>query len=616
MFIREVTKKNKGYEKTFVYHLLVESYRTAKGPRQRTLLHLGRLELDRKYWKALANRIEEIVSGQTSFAEPVPEEVERLAQHYASTLIDKHLRNQSETVSEASEEARTYETVALDSLKISDCRSIGGEWVSLSMLERLEFSEGLRRLGLSDQDIRLAHLLVIGRMVYPASEWATWQWARHRSAIGELLDLPLHRLSHNHLYRVGDILYAHKEALEAFFAARERDLFSLGSQIILYDLTNSYFESGEGASQLKRYGVSKEKRHDCPLVTLALVLNGHGFPLHSQVFAGNVREPETLFAVLEGLSQRLSVGEDGSPLPVVVIDAGIATEANLTALRERGYHYVVVSRSKPPAEIEARLSEGADFEVLRHSQDQHVEARLYRQAQESWLWVRSPRRSLKERSMQSKLQSRFEADLQAVLASLSKKRGTKRYDKVLERIGRLRQKHRRVSHYYEIEVEESQGQAVGLRWRLRDAKALDDRFSGRYFLRTSRTDLSAAEIWQLYVMLTDVEDSFRSMKSELGFRPNYHQRDDRIASHVFITVLAHHVVQCIQWYLHQKECYMRWNTIRELLSTQQRVTTSLETQDGKQVYLRTTSEPTDFQRFVCQALNIKSRPLPMKKTYM
>jgi len=252
--------------------------------------------------------------------------------------------------------------------------------------------------------------------------------------------------------------------------------------------------------------------------------------------------------------------------------------------------------------------------VVPHSQEARVKARLYRDKQESWLYCQSVRRQRKEEAMRTLFQKRFETALQAVAEGLHKKGGTKRYSKVLERIGRLREKHRRVSHYYEIEVLEQEGQAVELRWWLREPKALDDRFSGSYLLRTSRRDLSEEEIWQLYIMLTDVEDSFRSMKGELGLRPNYHQRDDRIQAHIFITVLAHHMVECIQWYLHQQDCYMRWDSIRGLLSTQQRLTTSFNTEDGRRIYIRHTSEPEDFHRFVAKALGITPKPLGRKKT--
>jgi len=341
MFIREVIKSKKGSSKKFVYHLLVESYRSPKGPRQRTLLSLGKLELPRQQWKALANRIEEIISGQLSFSEPVGEEIETPAQHYAQLLIHKKL-NQSG--SQPSGESH-LETVDVNSLQSSQCRSIGAEWVSLAVLQRLGFESYLEQLGFNEIERKIALLLIVARMVAPGSDWRTWQWARQRSAIGELLEPDIKNRSHNLLYQVGDRLYAHKQELEPFLVKREQELFHITSHIILYDLTNTYFEGSIADSKLKRHGHSKEKRQDCLLVTVGLVLNSYRFPLYSRVFEGNVSEQKTLLEMLESLQAPVSVG---TSKPLVVLDAGMATEANLQKLGKRGYDYVVVSRRGAP----------------------------------------------------------------------------------------------------------------------------------------------------------------------------------------------------------------------------------------------------------------------------
>lgn len=606
MFIREVVKKNKGYRKKFVYHFLVESYRTAKGPRQRTLLKLGVLTLPKERWKALSNRIEELYLGQSSLLPPADSEIESLAQHYSSLLAENQLERQSRDAS--AEKETVYEEVDLNSISTSFCRDIGAEHVSLSILRRLGFDRLLGELGLSNKEKAVAQLLIVGRLVCPASEWRTWQWATERSAIGELLRVALDRLSHNVLYKVGDLLYAHKSEIERRLYQAEKTLFSFSEQIVLYDLTNVFFEGEIGQSKLKRRGRSKQKRSDAPLVTLGLVLNECGFPRKSEVFSGNVSEPETLRTVLSGLADA-----SGGGGKTVVLDAGIATKANLEMLKSEGYDYVVVARQKPPEEAFAGGDEG--FFTIKHTQDNKVEARLYRQEDEVWVMCRSLKRRLKEQAMRTLLQKRFETGLKGVLQSLHKKGGTKKYDKVLERIGRLKQKYARVAHYYEVSVEKKKGYATDVRWHVRkgvDTK-LDDRFSGQYYLRSSRTDLGEKELWSLYITLTDVEDSFRSMKSELGIRPNYHHKDERIAAHLFITVLAHHVVNSIQWLLHQKEIYMRWERIRFLLATQQRVTTSFENREARKIWIRTTSEPESFHRLIANALNIEAKPLKQTK---
>jgi transposase len=598
MFIREIVKQNKGYKKKFLYHALMESYRTPKGPRHRLVLSLGKLNLPRDKWKHLANRIEEILNNQARLLPP-DEEVEMLAHHYASVLLGKQVKEAEGTETEVP----LYEEVDLHSVGSRDSRTVGAEHVSLSMVERLGFPRVLSGVGLTEKAQKIAELLIVGRMVYPASEWRTYHWARQLSAVGELLVLDVEGFSHNQLYKVSDELVKYKKQIEAELVDRERDLFKLNEKIILYDLSNTYFETGVGESKRKRYGYSKEKRSDCPLVTLGLVLDESGFPKRSEVFAGNVREWDTLLGMIKDLDR----GADEQVPKTVIMDAGIAVEANLDALKGLGYDYICVARNKP---LEEAPRDG--FVTVRHTRDNKVEARLVRQAEEVVLYCRSHRRGRKEEAMRSRLQQRFESDLKAVGEGLHKSRGTKRYAKVLERIGRLKERHRRVSHYYEIDLETEGDRVVEVRWKLRGDVDIDERFGGTYYLRTSRTDLTEKEIWSLYILLTDVEDSFRAMKSELGLRPNNHQLDKRIEGHIFITVLAYHVVNTMQWYLHRKEIYMRWDTIRRFLSNQMRITTEMRNKEGKRILIRNTSEPELFHRTICSALSIAAKPLGRK----
>ena len=598
MFIREIIKQNKGYKKKFIYHALMESYRTERGPRQRMVLSLGKLNLPRDMWKHLANRIEEIVANQQNLY-PTDEEIESLAQHYAALLLGKRMK--AEEVKKEPEETPHYEEVNVNTVTTGHCRSIGAEYVSLSILKKLGFPEILSRLGFTEKQSKIAQLLIVGRMVYPSSEWRTYHWAKQLSAIDELLGFELKGISHNQLYKVSDHLLEHKKEIEEQLVHQERDLFSLNEKIILYDLTNTYFESGVGKSKKKRYGGhSKEKRNDCPLVTLGLVLDEVGFPKRSMVFEGNVKEWDTLLVMLKELDR----DGDKSKRKTVIIDAGISTEDNLKALCELGYDYICVARNKPLQEFP---QEG--FVTLKHNRDNKVEARMVQNDNEVVLCCRSFRRKRKEISMRTRFQERFETDMKAVLDGLHKKGGTKRYSKVLERIGRLKEKHSRIAQYYEIEMEREADKVVNIHWKLKSDVKIDERFSGTYFLRTSRTDLTEKEIWLLYILLTELEDSFRSMKSELGLRPNNHQLDKRIDGHIFITVMAYHVVNSIQWLLHQKDIYMQWDTIRTFLSNQIRVITEMKNREGKRILVRNTSEPERFHRLISSALNIPGKPL-------
>lgn len=599
MFIREVKKSNKGYKKQFIYHLLVESYRTDKGPRQRTILNLWELSIPRDKWKLLANRIEDIISGQKSLFD-CDTEIELLAKHYADLLIDKTLNNQKEDKKQESD----FEEVDLNSVKTSRLRTIGGEHVANEILERIGFSEILAKLGFNEKQLKVAKLLVIGRMIYPASEFATYKWAHNISAVGELLSLNMDEISHNYLYRVSDLLISYQEEIENQLSVKERNLFSLNEKIILYDLTNTYFESSK-TSSLKKYGRSKEKRNDQPLVTLGLVMDENGFPKRSHIFEGNVSEPGSFKEVMAKIEKQ----SNGKSTKTFIMDAGISKEDNLSLIKSLGHDYIVVARNKP----ELNISNEEDFVEIRHSHQGKVEARLFKQDDEVILFCRSDLKKSKETSMRTKFSERFEADLKYAKESLHKKRGTKQYPKVLERIGRLKQKHSRVAYLYDVTVKENNGKVTDISWKINSIQKMDERFSGTYYLRSSRTELTEQEIWNLYISLTDVEDSFRSMKSYLGLRPNFHQKDERIKGHLFITVLAHHVVNSIQTYFHSKDVYLQWNTIRDLLSVQHRVTTEMTARSAKKIWLRNTSEPEPFHYIASQALSIKAKPLGNKK---
>lgn len=340
MFIREITKKNSGYDKTFTYHRLMESVRTPKGPRQRVLLNLGCLNLPSTEWKALANRIEEILVAQTTFVTPPPH-IEDLAQHYARMLRKKEMQ-----IIPALQEA-TWEKVDLNSLSQGEFRSLGGEAVAYDAFQHLGLPAILTQLGFSNEQTHRAALLIIGRLLHPASERDTAIWGQEISALSELLGADFRRLSNNALYRLSDALVRHREEIENRLAQREREVWGLGEKIILYDLTNTYLTGRGHESTLAHRGHSKEKRDDHPLLTLALVVDEDGFPKKSRVLPGNASEPDSLKDFLEAYKSDLSRRQPlFAELPTVVIDAGVGTGDNLKLILGEGFHYVTVSRSR------------------------------------------------------------------------------------------------------------------------------------------------------------------------------------------------------------------------------------------------------------------------------
>lgn len=610
MYIRKVRKTDKATGKSYFYYQLVEAYHTPRGPRQKILLNLGKLDLDDRERKFLANRIEELITGQIPIAKP-PEKIEKLARKFASKLRKEIVQEKAEPVEKERREphADAWETVDINSVETSDVRTIGGELIGLWAYEKLGLSEILSGIGFSDEEITRAKVVILGKLLNPGSERDIHKWFEHISGLGELIGEA--DISLSSFYRICDKLEANKEKIEEALVERTRRLFGLGEKLILYDLTNTYFEGSLRGSDLARRGHSKENRHDRPLVTVALVLDEDGFPKTSRVFRGNVAEPSTLSKILDDLlinpPRQLKMGH----LPTVVIDAGIATEENLELIRSKRLHYICVDRRR------VRELPDKEPEVIYEKDDTVIKAVRVSESDEVFLYCMSSGRARKEASIKEKFQSRFEQELARLRDSLGKKGGVKRYEKVIERIGRLKERYARVSYFYDITVKEKDGKVVEISWRIKDSEKLETSFSGAYCLRRSRKDLSDEELWSIYNMLSRVEASFRSLKSELSIRPIYHRVDRRVRGHIFTTLLAYHLLCVIQKTLHNHASggiHHSWKTIRKFMSSHVRVTVTMMSRSGKTIYVRLASQPEEFHMEIYNALGVSLKPLqPIKK---
>jgi len=605
MFVKEIIKRNPGYAKTFVSHRLMESYRTPRGPRQRKIIDLGRLDIPRDDWKALADRIEELLSGQQTFTIP-PDHIEKLAQRYARIIRQKEMQS----VPEIEKVHSDWDKVDLNSFAPGQSRTIGGESLGYDAFQKLDLPRILSKTGLSPEQIQQTALLVIGRLLHPGSERETALWGKEISGLDEMLGTSFEHLGNNTLYRLSDRIVEKRDVIEEELAEKERNIYRLKERLILYDLTNTFLEGNGLRSSLAKRGHSKEKRSDCPLLTLALVVDEDGFPKRSRILKGNVSEPGTLKDFLEAYEQQLNKTQ---PLfkerPVVVIDAGIGTGDNLKLIRSKGFHYITVSRRRP---VETPSVE--DLELIKQDRNGTVRVKKIDLAEGALVYCESSARALKENSMKTRFQGYYEAGLKELAASLTKTRGIKKYGKVMERLGRLHEKYPTIAHYYQLDVQHDGDTVKGLTWNIDREEELRSRFSGNYYLRTSRSDLDAKELWSLYVMLNRVEDSFRYLKSDLGLRPVYHQKDKRMEGHLFISVLAYHLLASIQKRLMEKAIHYRWDTIRMRMSNQTRVTTSITTEKGERIHIRATTDPEPFHFEIYRALGLPLRPLNTKRS--
>jgi transposase len=593
-------KRNRGSDKIYYTHKLVESVRTEQGPRQRTLLSLGTLDLDQKYWKPLANRIEQLLSGQRCLV-PLDEKVEALAQHFTKLLVQKQMAEKNEF----QHSEQDFQRVDVNALASSEGKSIGSEHVGLEAMKQLGFFKLFRQLKFKKNMMDIAALLIIGRLVHPSSERELKRYAEQESGLDELLQTDFSHLANNALYETSDILFSHKDRIEQFLRNHSKRLFGLGESIILYDLTNTYFEGDVAFYKKAKHARSKDKRNDRPLVTLGIVVDENGFLKTTRIFEGNISEPKTLMDMVHEIHEQ-AVGQK-PPLalekPTVVIDAGIASEDNLMTLKDQGFSYIVVSRSKP--------DEIPDPEFIEIKKG--IKVHSFTQDDEVFLHCQSEAKTKKEQAMVNRAREKMEKELSYLRDGLHIKRRLKRYDKALERIGRLRQQHSRVSKGFDIQVKQGGQNAVAITWQF-DEKHLGKPYNGTYFLRTDRTDLKDEKIWSLYIMLTTVEDAFRCLKDELGLRPNFHHKPNRIEGHIFITVLAYHLLHFIRYKLNKAGLFHRWKTIRSWLNTHRIQTTRLPKEEGGVIHIRYCTTPTLKQQEVYSALKIINVPLKQRKT--
>ncbi|WP_291015363.1 IS1634 family transposase [Hydrogenophaga sp.] len=644
MFIRRTQTRSRISGEPYVTYRLVQATRVGKAVKQATVLNLGsHFDLPQAHWPALAQRIDELVRGQRSMLEStLPEEVRAFAQRFAAQIIarkpavpslgaaptartvasaasanpaakppssapssapgtppNRAADSPDSPTSEADRVAR-YQEVDLDSLELVDPRSVGVEQAALSAMRQCGLEDKLSELGLNRPQIAAAVGNVVARMAQPGSELATHAWLGDTSALGELIDFDFEAMDLNRLYRASDALYKHRQALQEHLFGKACSMFGLGQTITLYDLTNTYFEGvAAGVSKAKR-GHSKECRSDCPLVTLAMALDASGFVQRVQFFAGNASEPATLEGMLTGLH--------AAPGATVVMDAGIAAQANLTWLREQGYHYVVVSKLRErqfdPSQATEVQSAGDVTIKLQRVQGAHGEVLLY---------CHSPAREEKDRAIDTAKASGLEAALTKLQAGLSKPKapkGSQDLATVMQRLGRAKQRFARAAQHYEITVAtDPEGKLVtAISWVKHIKPGSAAAHPGVYCLRTTLVEQDNATLWRTYIMLTELESVFRSLKTDLGLRPVFHQVDRRVEGHLFISVLAYHFVHTLRLQLKAQGINDSWNTLRQTMATQRRVTVTLQRRDGRVVHVRKATRPKPRHQTLVNILELDPNP--------
>ncbi len=612
MFIRQTSTQHKKSNTTYTKHQLVESYRTGKGPRQRVIMELGTLTLPKSQWRTLAAVLEARLAGQDSLLAEEPAIAE------AADAAMKHYRFVQTKAQEKQQrhEQRELVTVDLQSIASSEHRSLGPELVAHTFWERLGLNRILKDCGLSTQQQALAQAVVIGRLVAPSSDLAAWHWLRNQTALLELLPTDLSRIRKDAIYEIADELLAHKVRIEQALRDQEALLFPSRTTLFLYDLTNTYFEGQCKNNTLAKRGKSKEQRADRPLVTLALVVDHRGFPIFSRIYGGNQSEPKTLPDILDRLYTPEEPHLFAQERPTIVMDRGIATKDNIQLLKSGGYPYLVVERRAVEKEYVQEFEQARNtFEPIGNDvTSETVFVKKIPWENGSRVLCLSAGREQKEQAMDALKEERFLQDLVRLQMSVAKG-NIQLVEKVGERVGRLKERYPSIAAHYDIvlQLDEAKKKVTAVTYVKKESRAKRQTLTGCYVIETSHQDLAAADIWRLYTTLTQVEEAFRSLKTDLGMRPVYHQQKSRTEGHLFISVLAYHLLISIEKTLIEQDDHRRWSTVRNVLSTHQRSTIMLTDAQDQIHHIRVSSSPESAHQEIYRLLDIKD-PLKRKHT--
>jgi transposase len=590
MYIRRSIRSYKG--RTYTNYLLVESVHTAKGPRQNTICSLGDLSpRPRAEWLKLACKIEDALVGQGDLLDADDAEVSEIVRR-VRTRRGKEAGGNEERPPPLPQ-ATGGALIKVDPTRVATehHREAGPVHVGHQLWQRLGLDDILRDCKLSAAVRQLACVMTLNRLIAPCSEHAMPDWVR-RTALADILGADFDALEEDPLYRVLDKLHPHRSAIEAALVERERSLFNLDATIYLYDLTSTYFEGQCVGNAKAKRGHSRDHRADCKQVVVGLVVSREGFPITHEVFEGNTQDRKTLAIMLDRLTERAGL-KDGS---TVVVDRGMAFDDNIAEIKQRKLHYVVASRQP---ERDRWLGDFEDTEgftpVLRQpsplngaQKKTSIEVKTCTDTEQTYVLCRSEQRIAKDRAIRTKKEGRLRVDIDKLARRVADGKLVNA-NKINQAIGRLKERYPRVARYFQICHDPQTATLVCELDAIKYAKA--ERLDGCYLIKTDRKDLSGDELWRIYTLLTRAENAFRDMKSPLAERPIFHHNERRTESHIFLCVLAYHLLIAVEKTLLDQGIHSSWPTVRDALKTHQVCTIVLPTSDGSCLRIRKAATP-------------------------
>lgn len=596
---------------------LVESYRDDLGrPRHRKVTSLGNAPVDRTDWKPIAKAVEDRLYGRAALlARDLSNDqarwVDRIVRQIAS-------EGQWKALAEAPRSMEVIDGVQAEAVGHTDTAELGTVLLGWEIWKRLSMPEVLKTLGFNRSQCQAAAVSVINRLADPLSEHSLPDWYR-RTGLPELMGNQLRGAGDDRFYRVSDLLLARQKEIEQHLRMRQSSLFNLQRTVLLYDLTNTHFEGLCRRNPKAKRGANKQKRNDCAQIVVGMVFDQFGFEQAHKVFEGTLNDSKSLLRMIEELNAAVA---DDKEKPLIVMDAGVATRKNLDLLREHSFSYLVNDTRRQRKRYIKMFREQTGFQVVPGREGKgpvwvrvmdEPQAARGEMPKERIVLCKSQPRGNKEQAIASNAERRLLEDLRKLALRVEHKR-LKARSKIEQAIGRIQARHTRAKRFYEITLADD-GKGMRLTWNRKDVlfREAADLF-GCYVLRTDERTLNSHQLWQLYISLTQAEAGFKALKSDLGLRPNPHQKEDRVEAHVFICVLAYHLLRNILWTLEQKEDYRDWETLKRILRTHCYTTIILPTHNGEMYRIRKAGQPEECQKDIYRNLGVSWDRLPSNRS--
>ena len=565
MFLRKISAGKDG--KQHDYWALVESVRTERGPRQRVVSYLGDMD-----------------------------EAGRLGVHH---VVEKDLPDQESLFDETS--SPKWIEVDVRKVRTERSRCFGDVWLALELIKKLGLSELLDRV-IPETHTKvswtaLANVLIVSRFCEPSSELHIAEHFYRKSALSDLMGIPDEDIYDNRLYRALDKLLEHKDEVQQHLKERLGELFAIKYDILLYDVTSSYFEGQETRNPQAQRGYSRDSRPDCKQVCIGLVVTREGIPLGYEVFEGNRHDSKTVETIVEKMESLY-----GKSDRIWIMDRGMASEENLELLAEEGRRYIIGTPKNQLKKFQQHLLT-QDWKQIHEG----LEVKLCPSpdgSDEIFILCRSAARREKEQAIHNRFVEHLEKGLERVKKSCASGR-IKNPEVVGRRIGRLLERYSRASALFDINVKERDG-LLDLTWTIHNTYSDWARLSeGHYLLRTNVKDWTPEDLWKAYIQLTEAEAAFRIHKQDLQLRPIWHQREDRVQAHIMVCFLAYVLWKCLAQMCKQAGLGNGPRTVLEEIKNLTLVDVVLQTRTGTEIRLRCVSKPEQHLAILLQKLKLR-----------